>query len=78
MLAREPLCEENCRLKVYFGPKVIGDFYLTTRQQSKSIVFENDAMGYERIAIDFVNDGFDTSTGEDRNVYLKSITIARH
>jgi len=65
----------NCHLKIFFGPELIHQCFLSKDEQSIEIFFECREDKFEKIVIDFINDASNAQTREDRNIELKSILI---
>jgi len=68
---------ETSRLKVYVGINLIADYYTSTKYKERIIEYDSKAKKIARLILEFVNDYYSPKRKLDRNVWIKSISIAQ-
>lgn len=72
-----PVKGVTARLKIYIGLYLIADFYVPTRFEEKTFIFESRKSENRRLRVEFVNDYFDPAKNLNRNASIKSLSIKK-
>lgn len=68
---------ETARLKVFVGLNLVADYFTSLEFNEKIIEFTSKKEQVKRLKIWFDNDYYDHEKKEDRNVWIKSVTLEK-